>query len=238
MLDFILESKVFKNDLILIASAVIALSQFGRYKNYNSRIFLYFVMYSCLVDFIGGYPSYIHNIESLHGIRDFLKDTKFRRNYWWFTTFWNIGSAIFMSYYFFKILQTNSFKKIIKYLGLTFLITSIVYIICNVDAYFNSQLKFVNIFGAMVILFCISLYFIEVLKSDRILVFYKSLNSIVSITMFLWWLITIPLLFYEIYFSTNDEAYVAFRSNVYMFANLFMYSIFAVAIIFCKPEYD
>ncbi|MCX7547419.1 hypothetical protein OS188_05560 [Xanthomarina sp. F1114] len=238
MLDFIYNYGSQLNDLILVVCAVIGIMFYKKYRNYNSKIFIYYLVYVALVDFIGSYPSYVIEIEELHGLGNYLKGTYFSRNFWWFTIFWNIGSVLFMSYYYYVILKNRTFKKIVKYICLIFLASSIIYISQNVDAFFNSLLKFVNIFGALVILNCISLYFIEILNSDKILVFYKSLNSIVSITMFLWWLIITTLLFYEAYFSAYDIGYLNLRSNVYLFSNLFMYSTFSLALILCDPEQE
>ena len=226
------------NDLILIVCAVIGIVYYKKYKNYNSKIFIYYLIYVVFVDFIGSYPYYVIEYEQLHGLRDYLKETYFSRNFWWFTTFWNIGSVLFMSYYYYLILKTRSFKKIVKYVCFIFLFSSVIYISQNLNSFFNSQLKFVNIFGALVILNCICLYFIEILNSDKILVFYKSLNSIISITLFLWWLIITSLLFYEVYFSALDIGYLNLRSNVYLFSNLFMYLTFSFALIWCDPKQE
>ena len=238
MLDFIYKYSLHLNDLILIVCALIGIIFYEKYKSYNSKIFIYYLIYVALVDFLGSYPTYVIEYESLHGLRDYLKQTSFSRNYWWFTTFWNIGGVLFMSYYYYKILKNRSFKKIVMFVCFIFLLSSVIYISLDLDSFFNAQLKFVNIFGALVILNGISLYFIEILNSDKILIFYKSLNSIVSIAMFLWWLIITSLLFYEVYFSAFDIGYLNLRSNVYLFSNLFMYLTFAIAIIWCDPEQE
>jgi hypothetical protein len=238
MLDFLYTNSDILIDLILIVCAFIAIIYYNKYKNYKSKIFIYYLIYVALVDFIGSYPTYVVEYEQLHGIRDYLEETRFSRNFWWFTIFWNLGSVVFMSYYYYMILKNNNFKKIVKYVCIIFLTSSIIYISLDLEAFFNSQLKFVSIFGALVIINCIFLYFIEILNSDKILVFYKSLNSIVSITMFLWWLIITSLLFYEEYFSAYDIGYLNLRSNVYLFSNLFMYLTFSFALIWCDPEQE
>lgn len=238
MFEFINKYTTQLNDGVLIASAIIAVIYFKKYKNYNSKIFIYYMIYVALVDFFGSYPMYLIKIEALSNIKLFVDGTHFRRNYWWFTIFWNIGSAVFLSYYFQKTYKSEIFTKVVRYVCLLFVISSFVYIIYDLNAFFNSQLKFINIFGALVILICISLYFIELLNSERILVFYKSLNSVAGATLFLWWLIITPLLFYEVYFSLEDKSYLVLRGQVYLFSNLFMYTTFSIALIFCNPQYD
>lgn len=236
MTDFVSKYSTQLNDVVIIIAAVVGVLYFKKFKNTDARIFLYYLVYVAIVDFIGSYPSYVVEYEILEPVREMLANTPFKRNYWWFTVFWNIGSVMFMSYYYQKIIKSKVSIKIIRYSSVAFLIVASIFIFSNLDAFFNSQLKFVNILGALVILTCIALYFIEVLKSDKILVFYKSLNSIISAILLLWWLIITPLIFYEVYFSQADTGYLLLRRYIYLFSNVFMYLSFAVAIIVCKPE--
>lgn len=237
MKDLIIDYSTQLNDIVIILAAAIGVFYFKKFKNSDSRIFIYYLVYVAFVDFIGSYPTYFVEYDIFNVLKEKLSTTPFKRNYWWFTTFWNVGSALFMSYYYQKIIKSKISIKIIRYLGFVFFISSCIYILYDLDAFFNSQLKFINIFGAIVILNCIALYFVEVLNSDKILVFYKSLNSIISAVLLIWWLIITPLLFYEVYFSTADSGYLLLRKYVYLFSNIFMYSTFIFAIIYCKPEH-
>jgi len=47
----------------------------------------------------------------------------FQSNYWWYNIFWTIGSALFYSFYFGKILKTKLFSKIIKFSGMLFYVS-------------------------------------------------------------------------------------------------------------------
>jgi hypothetical protein len=188
------------------------------------------------VDVIGSYPGYFYRYENLHVFKDILEDTLIKRNYWWFTLFWNIGSAVFLSVYYYKILETKRFKKIIKIVAMLFIIVSAAYIFKDYSALFRYQMPIINILGGIVVLNCIALYFIEVLTTDKILNFLQSFNSIVSSTLFIWWLIITPLIFYHVYFNKGDDSFVKLNMQVYFFANLFMYSMFSFALVHCQPE--
>ena len=92
------------------------------------------------------------------------------------------------------------------------------------------------VLGAFIILLCISFYFIEILNSDKVLNFYKSINFWISITLLIWWLVITPLVFYDIYFSAVDWNFIILKWQIYLMMNIFMYTSFTIALIWCKPE--
>ena len=91
-------------------------------------------------------------------------------------------------------------------------------------------------FGALIILLCTIFYFIEILQSEKILIFYKSLNFYISAAIFIWWLIVTPIVFYDIYMSNSDWNFIFLRWQIYLFANIIMYLTFTFALIWYKPE--
>lgn len=236
--DIIKEYFTELNDIILIISAIFALRYFRKYRKTEVRFFIYYMLYVAVVDVIGSYTWYVYKYEDLHFVQNALKGTLMEKNYWWFTIFWNFGSAVFLSFYFFRILRTKLFKQIVKVAAVLFALTFLGHLVFNIQALFTSQIQLINILGGIVIINCIVLYFIEILTSDRILNFVRSFNSIVSSTLFIWWLIITPLIFYDVYFSAADWNFVILRHQVFFFANLFMYSMFSFALVWCKPKYD
>ena len=95
-----------------------------------------------------------------------------------------------------------------------------------------------DILGSLIIFLCTVFYFFEILQSDNILTFYKLLNFYISTAIFIWWLIITPLVFYDIYNSNYDWNFIFLKWQIYLFANIFMYSTFTFALIFCKPEIE
>ena len=76
------------------------------------------------------------------------------------------------------------------------------------------------------------------------LIFYKSINFYISVAIFIWWFIITPIVFYDNYSAykvgvyERDWAYIELRRYIYIFSNIFMYSTFVFALIFCEPEED
>ena len=233
MKDFLLNNYSLLLYLTESMAAITGLLLYKKYKRSNAKYFIWFLVYLFIGDFIGGYKNYVND-----GFLSFLKGTVFATNHWWSTLFWKVGAILFFSFYFSKILKTSTFKFIVKISGVLFLFFCVIYIGLHWDDFFHRFFPIISILGTIVIFLCTGFYFIETLLSDRILTFYKSLNFYISMAIFIWWLIITPLVFYDLYHSSGDWNFIFLKWEIYLFANIFMYSTFTFALIFCKPEED
>jgi len=235
MSEFLLEYYNTITFCVEILAAVTGLVLYNKYKQTAAKYFIWFLVYLSVCDFIGSYVHYIKN----DGFLNFLEGTVFIRNFWWSTLYWKIGAILFFSfYYYYYILTYEKFKRIVKYSGYFFLAFSIVYILFNWDDDFVQFFPLISILGAIIVFLCTIFYFFETLESDKILTFYKSINFYISAAIFIWWLIITPLVFYDIYNSHYDWNFIFLKWQIYLFANILMYSTFTFALIWCKPEND
>ncbi|SFD35663.1 hypothetical protein [Algibacter pectinivorans] len=232
MNDFLLEYKSLITSSIEVLAAVTGLLLYKKYKFTVAKYFIWFLIYLSICDFIASYVNYIND----DGLFSFLAGTVFKRNFWWSTLFWKLGAILFFSFYYHKILISKVFKTILKLFGYSFLFFSVIYIVAHWEDYFVRFFPVIDVFGAIIIFLCIGFYFIEVLQSEKILTFYKSLNFYISAAIFVWWLIITPLVFYDIYNSNSDWDFIFLKWQIYLFANIVMYSTFTFALIWCKPE--
>ena len=215
-----------------LIAAIAGLLVYKKYKNTNTKYFIWFLVYLVLADFLGRYVYYIKD----DGFLSFLEGTPLEKNRWLSTLRWKIGGILFYSYYFQTLIERKSYKKVLEYSRYTFLLFSIVYIILNWSDFFIKSFPIISVLGAIIIFLSTTLYFIEILQGDKILEFYKSVHFYVSSTILVWWLIITPLVFYDIYFTNADWNFVILKWQIYLFANIFMYLIFAFALIFCQPD--
>jgi len=213
-------------------AALTGLLLLKKYKHTSARYFIYFLVYTVVLEMVGSYPK----MDFLSSLNSSLKGTLFERNYWWYGIFWTIGSAVFYSFYYWKILKTPLYRKIVKYSGITFFIGSAVFNITYPEFFFNGQKGYVSAASVIVILICATLYFIEILKSDQILSFYKSLNFYISVSILIWWLVITPTTFYEAYFIKEDSDYVLLKWQVLLVSNIFMYSCFTFGLIYSSNK--
>ncbi|KJD34803.1 membrane protein [Tamlana nanhaiensis] len=232
MNDFLFDNY---NYLTFFVESLAAFTGILLYKRYSLikeyKWFIWFLIYLTICDSAGKYVYLIYG-----GVLSFLEDTKFVYNYWWSTLFWKIGAVIFFVFYYVEVLNSTLFKKVLKFSGITFLCFSLIYIVLNWEEYFVRSFPVISVLGALIIFMCTIFYFIEVLSSNSILTFYKSLNFYVSTAIFIWWLIITPLVFYDLYHFNGDWNFIFLKWQIYLFANLCMYFTFTFALIYCKPE--
>ena len=172
------------------------------------------------------------------GPLSFLQGTLLQANYWWFTIFWKVLAVLFFGWYYLKVLKNSKTKKILKISLVVFLPISILTIVITLPKLFYGNINLIDILGAIIILQCAFYYFFEVLQSDKILNFYKSLTFYISCAILILWLIQTPLIFFELYYRTSDMDYVNLRGYINLFVISFMYITYTIGLIVSKPEYD
>lgn len=207
------------------------------YKKYQATAAKYFIFYLIAIfafELLGSYPLYIDKIVFL----SFLNGTVFKSNYWWTTLFWSIGSVMFFCFFYNKILTNALHKTISFFIAILFFLFSIAYILLNFNDFFHRFFPILIVLGAIVIFLNVCFHYMEMLQSERILFFYKNINFYISSALLVWWLITTPLMFYDVYFSTSDWNFVFLKWQIFLFANIFMYLTFTFAFLFCDPEHD
>lgn len=236
MSDFFVKNFSLINDIPLFIAALIGLIVYDRYKKTQVKYFIWFIIYVFLMELIGGYPGYFNKYEILADIKSLFKNTIFEKNYWWYTIFWSIANLVFIPFYFSKILIEKRHKLITKYCSVFFVLISLTVIIFNFEKFFISTYPIIKILDAVIVFVCVALYFVELLKSNHVLEFYKSIHFYIASILFIWWLVTTSTVFFEIYLNKNDPNFRKIRAFTFLFSNIFMYLSFAFALYFCKPK--
>jgi hypothetical protein len=205
---------------------------YKKYKSSAAKYFVYFLVYAFLVDLIGGYPRYFRNLD----LFSLIEGTLIAENYWWYTLFWWIGLSSFMFFLNYKIIEKLIYKKVLKFLFFAYILQAIVYAIVTFKEHFGPTETFLIISSVWMISVTVVIYFIEILQSDRIIYFYKSIYFYINALVLLWTLIITPVAFYEIYFDKGDWNFVILKWQVILSINIVFYLSLTIALIFCKPE--
>ncbi|MGC1631396.1 MAG: hypothetical protein WA749_04705 [Gelidibacter sp.] len=234
MNEFLIQNFFVLSYSIEFLAAITGLFYLKKFKSTAAESFIYFLIYAFLVDLLGGYPRYFRIL----GLFEMLKGTVLERNYLWYTVFWGMGSALFYVFFYNKILKNDHRKRILNYAAVLFLIVAVLQLIFNYQSNSPQYRILIFVMGSLLILLCVSFYFIEILENEKVLTFYKSIYFWISAIILIWFLVTTPLLFYEIYFSTADWNFILLKWQIYLFANMFMYLSFSFALLWCKPEND
>lgn len=209
---------------------------FKKFKHTDVRYFIYFLIYVVFVEILGYYPRFSITYDSLDWLYQWKKGTLFERNYLWYAIFWQIGSALFISFYFYRVLKERIYRNIIKNASIVYSSGIFISLALFYQEYYISQVKIIYILGVLQIILCTVCYFLELLNSDNIMSFYKSMNFYIAAVFFIWVLIKTPLVFYEIYYNRADWDFIFLKRDIILFANMLMYVTFAFAFIYSQPE--
>lgn len=205
---------------------------YRKYRATPAKFIVYFLGYALVVDFIGGYPSFLRKHELFY----LIKGTLIEKNYWWYTIFWWCGLSFFVYFINHKVIQNLKFKTIMRYAYYLYLLQVVLALIFRFKYLFTPSESIIRIASLWIVLFSIIIYFFEVLTSDRVVYFYKSIYFYFNATIFVWILIMIPMDFFEAYFNTEDWNYVFFKWKIYLSLNIFLYLTMACALVYCKSE--
>lgn len=161
----------------------------------------------------------------------FIEGTPFERNLWWYNSYHVVKFAVF---YFYFSMQFRSIgkRKAFQVIGALFVFILILYLIFSGE-FFTQQSTLDAIGSTLLLMIIILTYYIELLKSNRILYFYKSLPFYVSIGLLIWHLSVAPILIYNIYFSTQSPNFMALHGIILLIANIVLYSTFILGFLVC-----
>jgi len=197
-----------------------------------SRLFVWYLWLIVIVELIGFYPTYNFFTDFSH--MPFVKGTVFERNSWLYNSYNIIKFAIF---YIFFTGQLQNKKSIILFKGVTgFFVLSAVFNLLMTDVFFYKSSAYTYITGSFILMVLIFVYYFELLKSDRILYFYRSLVFYISVGLLLWHVTITPLFIYNKYFTSASPEFVKLHSTVLGASNYFLYSIYIIAFIICASK--
>ncbi|TBW26813.1 hypothetical protein [Gramella sp. KN1008] len=159
---------------------------------------------------------------------EFVKGTVFENNSWLYNSLAIITSSIYTLYFALQ-LRSARIKRSLFYLIGLFVVTGIMSFFIS-DNFFETTSSYVYIFGALMISLSIGVYYIELIKTDRILEFKKELAIFISIGLLVYKLSITPLFIFTKYTQVSDEFFLIFTWSIKI-ANIFMYSIFTYGFI-------
>lgn len=191
------------------------------------RLFVYFLWLTVFVEIVGLYTvyAYFSDYKNL----EFLRDSPFERNYWLYNSFNVLSSTM---YFFLFILQLKSFKvrRVLTLVVFIFQVTVIIDLIYS-GIFFIAYSAYASVGGTLIMVICIMAYYYEMLKSDKILHFYKNLVFYVSIGVLIWYLVVTPLFIYSKYFTMASPDFVEMYGLIIIVSNVFMYGMFITGFI-------
>ncbi len=235
---FVLMEEFLKQNYFLLTysveflAAVIGLILFKKYSHVAAKFLIYFLVFAFFIDLLHSYPQYLKSLNKF----DLIEGTLIEKNYWLSNILWFGGVVCFLFYVNYKISSNPRFRIALKYCFITYVILFVLYGIFNFDLLFTTLNSFVAVLSLWMILVCSSVFYVEILQSNLIFQFYKSIYFYINTCFLLWSILIVPIVFYEIYFSTADWNFVILKWQIYLSVNIIFYLTLSIALICCKPE--
>ncbi len=193
-----------------------------------SRLFAYFLWLTVFVENLSLYARFMQNNYD-NELFILIKNSPFCSNHW----LYNIRSLvviIILGAYFRRLITKISFQKSIKLLVIIYLVFSLVYFAFS-DAFFYNGIPYNFMLRSLVIVFFGCLYYLELLKSDRILEFHKSKHFYICSTMLLWSLVVTPLFVFSDYYRLANPNFIYIRQLILLCSNIVMYLCFTIVFL-------
>lgn len=210
-----------------LIAAIVGTIYYYKYKTTPLKYFLLLLWYITLTEFLG-WASIKYEIKALL----FYDENELIYNLWLYNLL-EIITFSFLFYIYYKSLSANIHKFWVSIFFISFLIVTIINWFF-IQSFILEWSELPNIFGSLFLIVIILFYFIELLKSEQILIFHKSLLFWISVGLLIFYACTIP-------FSIKMNGYALIPGIHKLFLIIYvsaiiMYLTFTFGFIWSKKE--
>jgi hypothetical protein len=193
------------------------------------KIFIWYLWFVVVVETLGMYGYILLNNYDYDWFI-WLKNSAICSNTWLYNIY-SIVSILVFGKFFSQIIREKFSKNIIKVSVILYLIFSVFYFVFS-GAFFYKSILYNWFVETFIVFVFVILYYKQLLRSDKILVFSKLPIFYISSGLLLFYLCAAPLFTFDGYFYEVNKSFVQFR-HVYMFIiNIFLYSCFTFAFLY------
>ncbi len=193
------------------------------------KIFVWYLWFVVFIETLGMY-SYVLTNNYDYDWYNRLKNSVFCENTWLYNIY-SLGSVLFFGLFYSKIIKDKSSKSLIKISVIIYAVFTVLYFLLS-GTFFEKSLPYYYFLETFIVFIFTMLYYRQLLKSDKILLFYRLPKFYISSGLLLFYICTAPLFTFNKYFSSINESFVQFR-YVYMFViNIILYSCLTFAFLY------
>jgi len=220
-------------NLFELIAAIIGTIYISRYRvDRFTRYLVFFLWFTVFVEIIFGWlPTLIEEIIAFK----FLENTIFAFNIWIYNIY-DVISFTFYLLYFANLMESERHKNIgVKIVGVY-----IIFCIMNLSfsgVFFDTNSTFNAVIGTLLLVLYIIYFYFQMLQSEKILEFYKTIPFYVSVGALVFHLIVNPIFIYEQYYSnTVSPEFVRIFLTILTIVNIFMYSCYTIGFLICYKK--
>lgn len=235
MVEFFVDS-LFRGVLWELLAAIAAVIYYKRVKSIPlyKKIFIFYLCAIFVIDVSGYYAAVAYYSD--YRLFSFAKDSVFRQNYWMFNTVKPFAYLVYLQFFIFQI-RSQRLQKILSWAAAVFLIISLLNLILSGE-YFTAYITLTPLAGSILLSICIGCYLFNMITSDKILQFFKSLSFYVAAGALIWHLVFTPMFIYnKINIMNSTPDFVKVYLMTLGLLNFYMYSLFVTG-FFIEMKYE
>ncbi|MET2983671.1 hypothetical protein [Aureibaculum conchae] len=208
-----------------IIAAIFGTIYYFKYKNTPFKYFLIVLWLIVITEIIGAF--YIEwNIY-------YMDENGVKYNLGLYNLLYIIVYPIFY-YIYYKALETKKYRNAIKIFFLSFIVISIINWIFIQD-FLTEYSKYPDIIGSLFLTICVIFYFIELLQSEKVIRFHRSVSFWLSVGLLVYYTSIIPFTVVVNNYALADKALQKMFLINHILA-IAMYSVFTFGFIWSKKE--
>ena len=197
-----------------------------------NRHLVIFLWITFFVEVIGAYAPIAYFSD--YKYFSIVENTAFEDHKWLYNPY-ILYSYIFLPLYFVQLLRNQKWRFGLKAAIAVFGVSALLNLVFS-GVYFESNALFTILVGTLLLIVCIILFYFELLQTDLILKLKKFLPMYISVGLMVFNLCVTPVDIFSEYFSEENTFFVKLHNAVYLYTNIFMYSLFAIGFIICSRK--
>ena len=224
MKQFLLEYYSFITQFVEIIAAIAGTIYIRKSRDKITRLFVYYLWVIVFVENIALYSRFMLNNYD-NEIFIWIKNSPICGNHW----LYNIKvlvDIILLGLYFKHLAVLKSLVRVINILTIGFVIFFLFYFALS-DTFFYRGIDYGFMIQTIIITAFVCMYFLYLIKSNKILEFYSSKHFYISTILLIWHLCITPLFIFSGYFRNINTNFIEFRAIVLLSSNIIMYICFA-----------
>lgn len=199
----------------------------------EEKVFVGFLWFSVGVEILNSYAALAYFSE--YTFLGFIKETPFRNNYWLGNIQLLVSNVVYV-YFFGSLLRNKNTRIVLSIVTVTMMIA--VFVDFFIGDFFNAYSRVSALFGSLLVLLTILLFYLYLLTSNKLLNVQYYLPIYISVALLIYTLCISPLDFLSNYFktSTGNQLFVSFKVYTLFILNILLYLTYTFAFIVCSRK--
>jgi hypothetical protein len=223
MKQFLLEHYSFVTHFIDIIAAIAGTIYIKKSRDKITRLFVYYLWVIVFVENVAMYSRFmLNNFDNEYFI--WIKNSPICTNHWLYN-FKSLLDIILLGLYFKTLVKLKPLVKVINFFVAGFIIFFILYFSFS-SSFFYRGIDYGFMIKTIILTIFICMYYLSIIKSDKILEFYYSKHFYISSILLVWYLCITPLFIFSGYFRQINTNFIEFRAIILLSSNIIMYLCF------------